>query len=147
MAWQDIRMLPTDWSDVRAPNLAELASLADAAMQRLPESFKAAVEGVIIRVEDFPDDETMEEMELETPFELLGLYRGIELGRRSTQDVMIDLDRIFLYRRPILDYWAESEDSLGDIVAHILIHEIGHHLGLSDEEMYEIEGGAEDRTP
>jgi predicted Zn-dependent protease with MMP-like domain len=147
MAWQDLRMLQIDWSDVRAPTLADLATLADAAMARLPESFRSAVEGVVVRVEDFPDEETVEDMELETPFDLLGLYRGVDLMRRSTNEVVTDLDRIFLYRRPILDYWAESDDSLADIVSHILIHEIGHHLGLSDEEMVEIEGGAEDRTP
>jgi len=144
MAWQDIRMLKTDWSDIRAPGPSDLANMADAALARLPDMFRAAVEGVVIRVEDFPDDSVMDEMDLETPFDLLGVYRGVDPIRRNVNDVITDLDHILLFRRPILDYWAETDETLGDIIAHVLIHEIGHHLGLSDEEMHEIDGGMED---
>lgn len=113
--------------------------MAREAFGGLPEAFRSAVEGVVIRVDEFPDDETCIEMGLESPFDILGLYRGVSLAERSTLDVSRDLDMIFLYRRPILDYWVETCEPLPDIVRHVLIHEIGHHLGLSDDEMMRIE--------
>jgi len=94
----------------------------------------------VIRVEDFPDAETEQEMGLEDPFELLGLYRGVSLQHKSTLYTHDDVDMIFLYRRPILDYWCETGEDLTHIVRHVLIHEVGHHLGLSDEDMERIEG-------
>jgi predicted Zn-dependent protease with MMP-like domain len=97
---------------------------------------------VVIRVEDFPDDETAEAMELESPFDLLGLYRGVALPRQSVSALRAGIDMIFLYRRPILDYWCETGDDLYDIVRHVLIHEIGHHFGFSDDDMARIEGDA-----
>ena len=133
----------TKWADLHAPSLDDLEALAEAAYARLPEEFRALCEGVVIRVEDFPDDETLREMGCETPFDLLGLFRGLGLaqGGGLMQTGQFP-NMVWLYRRPILDYWAEHEESLGSIVTHVLVHEIGHHFGLSDEDMEAIEAGA-----
>jgi predicted Zn-dependent protease with MMP-like domain len=93
----------------------------------------------VIRVLDFPDDDTLEEMDCESPFDLLGLYRGVDLLRKSTYDSAEDLDMIYLYRRPILDYWCDSGEDLAEVVKHVLVHEIGHHFGFSDDDMDRIE--------
>lgn len=124
---------------LQPPTAADIEDLARDAFASLPEAFRHAVDGVVIRVDEFPDEETCDEMGLESPFDILGLYRGISLDRRSTGDVARDLDMIFLYRRPILDYWVETYEPLHEVVRHVLIHEIGHHLGLSDEDMALIE--------
>jgi predicted Zn-dependent protease with MMP-like domain len=124
------------------PDLADLDRLARQALASLPEHLKRHVAGVPIRIEDFPDAETESEMELESPFDLLGLYRGVSLDRKSVSDAPQDVDIIFLYRRPILDYWSETGEDLYHVVRHVLIHEIGHHFGLSDEEMERIEAEA-----
>ncbi|MCC7016249.1 MAG: metallopeptidase family protein [Rhodospirillales bacterium] len=124
------------------PDLADLDRLAREALARLPEHLKRHVVDVPIRIEEFPDAETEAEMELESPFDLLGLYRGVSLNRKSVSDSPHDVDIIFLYRRPILDYWSESGEDLYHVVRHVLIHEIGHHFGLSDEEMERIEAEA-----
>ncbi len=121
------------------PDLADLDRLAREALASLPEHLGRHVVDVPIRIEDFPDTETATEMELESPFDLLGLYRGVSLDRKSVSDSPHDVDMIFLYRRPILDYWSESGEDLYHVVRHVLIHEIGHHFGLSDEEMERIE--------
>ncbi len=133
----------TTWADLHAPSLDDLEALAEAAYARLPEEFRALCEGVVIWVEDFPDDETLREMGCETPFDLLGLFRGLGLaqGGGLMQTGQFP-NMVWLYRRPILDYWAEHEESLGHIVTHVLVHEIGHHFGLSDEDMEAIEAGA-----
>ena len=133
----------THWTNLHAPSLADLEILAETAYARLPEEFRALCEGVVIRVEDFPDDETLREMGCETPFDLLGLFRGIGLaqGGGLMQTGQFP-NMVWLYRRPILDYWAEHEESLGHIVTHVLVHEIGHHFGLSDEDMEAIEAAA-----
>jgi predicted Zn-dependent protease with MMP-like domain len=124
-----------------APSLAEIESLAAEAYRQLPAQFRKLTGELLIRVEDFPDKETEEEMGLETPFDLLGLYRGVDLTRKSLGDIPQEPDLVFLYRRAILDYWAESGEDLPHIVRHVLIHEIGHHFGLSDDDMERIEEG------
>ncbi len=121
------------------PGLAEMETMARAALKTIPERLRRHVRGVVIRVEEFPDAETEREMGLESPFDLLGLYRGVSLDRKSVSDTPADVDMIFLYRRPILDYWCETGEDLTHIIRHVLIHEIGHHFGLSDEDMERIE--------
>ena len=93
----------------------------------------------MIRVEEFPDEETEREMGLGSPFDILGLYRGTALDRKSVQDLPYQPDMVFLYRRPLIDYWAESGEDLAHLVRHVLIHEIGHHFGFSDADMEAIE--------
>jgi len=133
-----------DWSRLSSPTLADLEALAEDAFARLPEDFRALCEGVVIRVDDFPDEDTLTEMECETEFDLLGLFRGVGLaqGGEMMQTGQFP-NMVWLYRRPLLDYWAEHEETLGHLVTHVLVHEIGHHFGLSDEDMEEIERGAE----
>ena len=123
----------------RAPSLVEIEALAARALASLPRRFKRHLGPVVIRVEDFPDAETEEAMELDSPFDLLGLYRGVALPHKSVSDPRPQLDMIFLYRRPILDYWCESGEGLFVVVRHVLIHEIGHHFGFSDSDMGRIE--------
>jgi predicted Zn-dependent protease with MMP-like domain len=132
-----------DWSSLEAPSLAELEELAEAAFRRLPDAFRRLCDGVVIRVEDFPDDDTLRELECESEFDLLGLFRGIGLAQgAATLQTGQFPNMVWLYRRPILDYWAEHEETLGHIVTHVLVHEIGHHFGLSDEDMLAIEESA-----
>ena len=134
----------TIWSSLQSPSLADLEDLAQEAFARLPESFRKLCEGVVIRVEDFPDDDTLAEMECESEFDLLGLFRGIGLARgAATLQTGQFPNMVWLYRRPILDYWAEHEEPLGHLVTHVLVHEIGHHFGLSDDDMAGIEAAAE----
>lgn len=127
-----------------APTLADIEGIAAEAYASIPESLRRHVRHVVIYVEEFPDAETERDMGLESPFDLLGLYRGVSLDRRGVGDQPQDLDRIFLYRRPILDYWCEGNEDLTHLVRHVLIHEIGHHFGLSDEAMEALEREAED---
>ena len=129
----------TMWLSAKAPSLAEMEAIAHDIFERLPAEFRALCEGVIVRVEDFPTDEVLDEMEAETEFDLLGLFQGTALPFRSTGDIARMPNLVWLYRRPILDYWAEHDETLGHIVRHVLIHEIGHHFGLSDEDMETIE--------
>lgn len=123
----------------RPPALADLQALAHRALAGLPRRFKRELGPVVIRVEEFPDHETEKAMRLDSPFDLLGLYRGVALPHKSVSDPRPDIDMIFLYRRPILDYWCETGEELYDIVRHVLIHEIGHHFGFSDADMDQIE--------
>lgn len=123
----------------RPPSLDDIAELARAAAATLPEPVKGHLAAVVIRVEEFCDDETETALDLESAFDLLGLYRGVSLPRRSLSDVPNDVDMILLYRRPILDYWCETGEELSRIVRHVLWHEVGHHLGFSDEDMERIE--------
>ena len=128
-----------DWSNLEAPSLAEFETIADAAYRRLPARFRALTRDLLIRIEDFPADEVLDSMGIESAFDLLGLYSGVDLARKNVMDVSSMPDMVFLYRRPILDYWAEHEESLGAIITHVLVHEIGHHFGLSDADMEHIE--------
>ena len=121
------------------PSLADIEALAGRALDGLPRRFKRHLQPVVIRVEEFPDEDTERAMQLDSPFDLLGLYRGVALPLKSVSDPRPDIDMIFLYRRPILDYWCETGEDLYDIVRHVLIHEIGHHFGLSDEDMHALE--------
>ncbi len=124
------------------PTVADLEAVAREAYAGVPIELRRFVQNVVIRVQDFPDDETMEDLECESPFDLLGLYRGVDLSQKSVLDTPEDVDMIFLYRRPILDYWCEGGEDLTHVVRHIMIHEIGHHFGLSDDDMERIEAEA-----
>jgi predicted Zn-dependent protease with MMP-like domain len=123
------------------PTLADIEKIAQEAYRSIPDELRKHAEDVLIRVDEFPDEETEREMGLESPFDLLGLYRGVALDRKTSQDLPRGPDMVFLYRRPLLDYWAESGEDLAHLVRHVLIHEIGHHFGFSDEEMEAIEEG------
>jgi len=126
-----------DWTNAVSPTLDEIEALAREAFAGLPEEFRALTGDVVFMVQDFPDEDVIDDMELETEFDILGLFSGPDLAAReggSPHQTMI-----FLYRRPILDYWAEHPEPLGHIVRHVLIHEIGHHFGLSDDDMEAIE--------
>ncbi|MDE1967961.1 MAG: metallopeptidase family protein [Alphaproteobacteria bacterium] len=122
-----------------APTLADIDALAQRALTTIPERLKRHVGAVVIRVDEFPDEDTEREMELESPFDILGLYRGVGMPYKSVSDPLPSIDMIFLYRRPILDYWCETGDDLYRVVRHVLIHEIGHHFGFSDADMDRIE--------
>ena len=124
------------------PSLADIEEMAREAMKTIPAELLRHTHGVVVRVDDFPDEETEKEMGLETPFDLLGLYRGVPLGEKSTGFAPHDVDMIFLYRRPLLDYWCETEEDLTGLIRHVMIHEIGHHFGLSDDDMERIEAKA-----
>lgn len=126
-----------------APGLDDIEVLAAEAFAQIPEELSRHVTDVVIRVVDFPDDATLEALELESPFDLLGLYHGVSLDQKSVGFTPEDVDMIFLYRRPLLDYWCETDEDLTHLIRHVLIHEIGHHFGLSDEAMHAIEEAAD----
>jgi predicted Zn-dependent protease with MMP-like domain len=134
---------PLAWRTVRAPSLAELEALAETAFRRLPQKFRALCDGLVIRVDDFPTEEVLEELNAQSEFDLLGLFQGVGLPFRSEAMSGQMPNMIWLYRRPILDYWAEHEESLGAIITHVLVHEIGHHFGLSDDDMAALEAMAD----
>src|SRR3979409_1116160 len=123
------------WTEAKAPSLAEMEAMAHEVFGRLPKGFRDLCEGVIIRVDDFPTDEVLDEMQAESEFDLLGLFHGTGPPPQTHGDGARLPNMIWLYRRPILDYWAEHEETLGHIVRHVLIHEIGHHFGFSDAHM------------
>ena len=132
-----------DWRDQLAPSLDDIEALARDAFSRLPREFRALCGNLVIRVEEFPSDEVLREMGLVSPFDLLGLFQGFGLAQSGTVYTGRMPNMVFLYRRPILDYWAEHEEPLGGLVTHVLVHEIGHHFGLSDDDMAAVEAAAE----
>ncbi|WOJ90075.1 metallopeptidase family protein [Methylocapsa polymorpha] len=133
-----------NWADLTAPSTDDLERLAKSAFEALPGDFRHLCDGLVIQVEDFPDDDTLDDMQCESEFDLLGLFRG--RGRAQSEATPATgqfPNMIWLYRRPILDFWADQEDTLGAIITHVLVHEIGHHFGLSDEDMLTIEESVE----
>ncbi len=130
---------PLPWHGVKAPSLAEIEALADAAYRRLPQRFRGLCEDLVIRIEDFPDDKVLDELGAQTEFDVLGLFQGVGLPFRSESAPAQMPNMVWLYRRPILDYWADHDEALGNIITHVLVHEIGHHFGLSDQDMQELE--------
>ena len=127
----------------KAPSLDDLAAVAEAAFQALPEGFRKLAGDVVFRVDDFPADEVLEDLGIDVPFGLTGLYQGVDIGHRDMAGPAAGPSMIFLYRRPILDEWTEhGEISLEELVAHVLVHEIGHHMGLSDAQIHAIEDAA-----
>lgn len=130
-------------AEISPPSLADIDALAREALNLLPPDLKKFTEGVILQVEEFPDDDVCAEMELETPFDILGLYQGVSLAEKQIEASGGTPDLVFLYRRPILDYWCETGEDLAHVVRHVLIHEIGHHFGYSDDEMETLDTIAE----
>jgi predicted Zn-dependent protease with MMP-like domain len=129
-------------SETYAPHLGEIERLADAAMARLPELFRAFLDGVVVRVEDFAEEEVLRELGIEDPFELTGLYSGRPVGEQTVMPSGELMPVIHLYRRPLLDEWVETGVSLEALITHVIVHEVGHHFGLSDEDMHAIEDAA-----
>lgn len=130
------------WTHARAPTLKEFEDLAAEAWRQIPDTFRALATDVLIRIEDFATEEVLDSLGIENEFDLMGLYQGVSLERKSVMDVAQQPDTVILYRRPILDYWADSDETLGTLVTHVLVHEIGHHFGLSDADMEAIEAKA-----
>ncbi len=129
-----------DWAGQTAPSLEDFEALADAAIAALPERFRRAAQGVLIRVVDFADDATLDEMGMNDPFELTGLYDGTPLTQKSVMDQPDHPDTIWLYRRPILEEWiARGDVALGELVTHVYVHELAHHLGWSDADIATVD--------
>jgi len=131
-----------DWTGAAAPSLDAFAALAMAAFAALPETFRQMTGQVVFRIEDFAAPDVLDDLGIEDPFELTGLYQGVDLTRRSLLDPAPQTAMVLLYRRPILDEWAERGDvGLDELINHVLVHEIGHHFGLSDAAIDAIEAG------
>jgi predicted Zn-dependent protease with MMP-like domain len=132
-----------DWAKLEAPSLDDIEVLSRHALKLLPQAFRKLCEDVVVRVEEFPSREVLNEFGIEDEFGLLGLFQGVGLAQGGAERATGSLpNMVYLYRRPILDYWAEHHETLGAIVTHVLVHEIGHHFGLSDEDMAKIEAQA-----
>jgi predicted Zn-dependent protease with MMP-like domain len=132
----------SEWRNLSAPSLDDIEAVAREAFQRLPDRFRQCCANLVIRVEDFPSDDVLRSMGLESEFDLLGLFQGVGLPFQSETMPQLLPNLIWLYRRPILDYWAEHDETLGAIVTHVLVHEIGHHFGFSDDDIAAIEAQA-----
>jgi len=124
-----------------SPTAAEFEALAAASWRALPDMFRRSVGRIVIRIEEWPGEAALAELGLDSPYDLLGLFRGIGMAHASVTYPAVEPNMVFLFRRPILDYWAEHEETLGNLITHVLVHEIGHHFGLSDEDMARIEAG------
>ncbi len=132
-----------DWLNAEAPSLDDFEAMGRVAYDGLPEAFRNLIGEIVIRVSDFPEAEVLDDLGIESEFGLLGLFQGVGLAHGAATPMTGQMpNMIWLYRRPILDYWAEHEETLGAIVSHVLVHEIGHHFGLSDDDMEEIEAAA-----
>ena len=140
----DGRNNPLAWRPHRAPSLAEFEVLAIEAFRMLPQTFRELCADLVIKIEDFPTDEVLDRLGARSEFDILGLFQGVGLPFRSVSAPVQMPNMIWLYRRPILDYWAEHDETLGAIVTHVLVHEIGHHFGMSDDDMEAIEASVED---
>ncbi len=127
------------WVHARAPTLKEFEDLAAEAWRQIPQEFRDLAKDVLIRIEDFASEEVLDSLGIENEFDLMGVYQGVSLERKSVMDIPQEPDTVVLFRRPILDYWTDSEETLGALVTHVLVHEIGHHFGLSDDDMEAIE--------
>jgi predicted Zn-dependent protease with MMP-like domain len=134
---------PADLRSLSAPSLAEIEQLATEAFARLPETFRALCDGLVIHVEDYATGEVLDDMGIESELDLMGLFQGVGLPFRSESAPVQMPNMVWLYRVPILLYWAEHEETLGAVVTHVLVHEIGHHFGLSDDDMEAIEASVE----
>ena len=131
------------WRPLKAPSLAEFEVMAIEAFRKLPDNFRALCTDLVIRIDDFPTDEVLDHLGARSEFDVLGLFQGVGLPFRSESAPVQMPNLIWLYRRPILDYWAEHDDTLGEIITHVLVHEIGHHFGMSDADMEAIERAAD----
>jgi predicted Zn-dependent protease with MMP-like domain len=134
---------PLAWHAVTAPSLADFEILATEVYRALPQKFRSLCEDLVIRIEDFATDEVLDDMDIDDPFDLLGLFQGVGLPFRAESAPTHMPNMVWLFRRPILDYWSDHEESLGAVIAHVLVHEIGHHFGLSDDDMEAIEADAD----
>lgn len=132
-----------DWKSAIPPSLEDFEIMAATAWERIQPEFRDVCGDLVVRVEDFALDEVLDELGIDSPFDLMGLYQGLSLDKKSVLDAPREPDMVFLYRRAILDYWTESEEPLGEIVTHVLVHEIGHHFGFSDDDMHDIEAQAQ----
>ncbi len=132
------------WTATKAPSLAEIEAMAHSEFASLPKTFRDLCEDIIIQVDDFATGEVLDSLNAESEFDILGLFQGVGLPFRSHNDIARLPNMIWLYRRPILDYWADHDETLGQIVRHVLVHEIGHHFGLSDDDMETIEASVAD---
>jgi len=131
-----------DWKTATPPSLEDFEVMAAAAWERIQPEFREVCGDLVVRVEDFALDEVLDELGIDSPFDLMGLYQGLSLDKKSVLDAPREPDMVFLYRRAILDYWTENGEPLGEIVTHVLVHEIGHHFGFSDDDMEDIEAQA-----
>jgi predicted Zn-dependent protease with MMP-like domain len=131
------------WGERQAPSLDDIAAIARASFAALPDQFRGLTGDIQIRVSEFPDDDVLDDLGVESEFGILGLFQGVGLAHDAATPLTGQMpNMIWLYRRPILDYWAEHEETLAAIVSHVLVHEIGHHFGLSDDDMEAIEEAA-----
>jgi predicted Zn-dependent protease with MMP-like domain len=138
----DHRTSSLDWTALSAPSLAELEVIATAAFARLPQHFRDLCEGLIIQVDDYASEDVLDDMKIDNEMDLMGLFQGVGLPFRSESTSGDMPNMIWLYRVPMLVYWAEHEETLGAVITHVLVHEIGHHFGMSDEDMEAIEAAA-----
>jgi len=132
-----------DWRPQKAPSLSEFEAIAHEAYARLPSHFRDRCDGVVLQVAEYPTDEVLDSMGIASELDLMGLFQGVGLPFQSEAAPVQMPNMVFLYRVPILLYWAEHDETLGHIITHVLVHEIGHHFGLSDDDMHAIERSAD----